>query len=965
MAALGARILSALSAGVVMMGAVTGAQAQSYAPLMELLRVEPEWPMPADIPVDTSGTLTNEILVYTHDKADPPVPIPLKTIKITNMHTDTVYPILRDGNEAAVSGVEPKVGLYDPWDPVDREYRGYIGYEGTGKNKGKYFFGIPKGKSVLIRVPLVFWNGARMSILTDGRYLTPSGTSPNPMHWDPSAQKIITVAETDPNDPDLKGHKGVVLWYTSALNSPALDAPDQLVEWTIRDKEYLSSPGVTALTHNQIPESEKVDLINYDVSYVDNMYLPVAMEALDVPIPAPPYPPGRNPQPHGWVGAIEKVKTMQDVIEDFTKEKNNRILGDYFAGKGWPKYNIPQKNIKIPAAQNVFAQSPLADTRSSYQNNAYMLSSGGSIDDPIFVSVGGAGSASSGDTITLSANYPPETYEFIKEGYLVVANTAVQPNPIPPGTTVVTPPTAPEFKVKLSNNLVASEAGAVFDFYRPATDYATTAMVNLWFSWAAHYLTITGTTPQQTLVGSVELDSPTLKFSGSQSGLIPGMEVSGPGLPQRDPAKEQGGVIVLSVATDGRSVLLSQIANETHTLDENQQYTFKPPQPLTPVVSGTFKLDFSNDKPDPVRDPARVPAKFAEKVYLVMASMNQIPKNPDPNVKTPYLNELMNNVVGGNMGFIFPKGKETIPGAIMVSVYIRDTLKSILRGVTDFTRFPEWSEDGKTQVWYPDPKIPTGGQPFNVFNLDPFVRFVHVNLGFSGYGFSLDDDTADVGAGQATKMLITIGGRPPGIPGPVDGLIKSRANPNEWTIQAPYGTVKGRGYYDPNKSEPNYHGLSYASNTTPIVITSTNHGLGNDEVVNISEVQGNTAANGTFRITNVTADTFELVGSSGNGEYTGGGKWDTGPMTYIDLKKNDIDDVYWRIKGDDRIAGFQGAFVITQGVLPTKLVRVQQLGDNSIGRLYLSGTLTIKGTKQPLPAGNYSWLFSGTRPGQQ
>jgi len=36
-----------------------------------------------------------------------------------------------------------------------------------------------------------------------------------------------------------------------------------------------------------------------------------------------------------------------------------------------------------------------------------------------------------------------------------------------------------------------------------------------------------------------------------------------------------------------------------------------------------------------------------------------------------------------------------------------------------------------------------GPQPikFGIYNIDPYVWFVHVQLGFSGYGFSVDDDT--------------------------------------------------------------------------------------------------------------------------------------------------------------------------------------------------------------------------------
>ena len=83
-------------------------------------------------------------------------------------------------------------------------------------------------------------------------------------------------------------------------------------------------------------------------------------------------------------------------------------------------------------------------------------------------------------------------------------------------------------------------------------------------------------------------------------------------------------------------------------------------------------------------------------------------------------------------------------------------IKSVLRGVSDFTKYPDKIEDGKHVVWYPNPSLKRGKQDFNVFNLDPFVWFVHVKLGFSGYGFSVDDDTADVGAGGASQLQLTV-----------------------------------------------------------------------------------------------------------------------------------------------------------------------------------------------------------------
>jgi len=67
--------------------------------------------------------------------------------------------------------------------------------------------------------------------------------------------------------------------------------------------------------------------------------------------------------------------------------------------------------------------------------------------------------------------------------------------------------------------------------------------------------------------------------------------------------------------------------------------------------------------------------------------------------------------------------------------------------------------------------------------------------------------------------------------------------------------------------------LSSATNASPIVISSAAHGLTTGARVTITGVLGNTAANGTFVVTRVDANSFSLDGSSGNGAYTSGGTW--------------------------------------------------------------------------------------------
>lgn len=65
--------------------------------------------------------------------------------------------------------------------------------------------------------------------------------------------------------------------------------------------------------------------------------------------------------------------------------------------------------------------------------------------------------------------------------------------------------------------------------------------------------------------------------------------------------------------------------------------------------------------------------------------------------------------------------------------------------------------------------------------------------------------------------------------------------------------------------------VSGATNATPIVLTTATHSLASGDLVNVSGVGGNTAANGVWIINVLTATTFELIGSAGNAAYTSGG----------------------------------------------------------------------------------------------
>lgn len=72
-----------------------------------------------------------------------------------------------------------------------------------------------------------------------------------------------------------------------------------------------------------------------------------------------------------------------------------------------------------------------------------------------------------------------------------------------------------------------------------------------------------------------------------------------------------------------------------------------------------------------------------------------------------------------------------------------------------------------------------------------------------------------------------------------------------------------------------------ATNASPIVITTDEHRLTTGTRVTITGVLGNTAANSTWIVTRIDADTFSLQGSTGNSDYTSGGTWNvTGLYEY-------------------------------------------------------------------------------------
>lgn len=836
------------SSGIVMPSStVTPSSPTDYAQLNKVLFFQPTDGMTAKRPNGTPYLVPQ---------------IPTKQITLTNNLDRPVYPFMRDAAatvDPAAKAIGVYQGEYDPIDQLNEEYRGYIGYRLNNVN----YLGLLPGMTITVNVPLVFWDGARMEIATDGTYLVndamvgadPAEPIPNPFQYyrynpkntvNPQEKETARVALPASLSGGPAGTTGMVMWYRQGLNNqgspnnippeqakaPAGDAPSQLIEWTMRDPVLATlNPNIDEL-HEHFGETHAN--INYDVSYVDNMALPVAMEAADVPI-AVQTDPGldpRNPNPgprlpYGWVGAAQSEADFSKAITEFiSNDTQVNGLGQYFGGKGWSQYYLPATRfpggtppLKIPSGQDVISDSPLARHTTNYDapiSNHFMLTSGGTEN---FSLVGAGGAYPDGTTTLRIVANTPALQQILKEQLLVGMDVTIAAESgaptVPAGTKVLAigPAANPGFhftryefqpnafdtvlEVQLSNPIAkGTKADYSFRFNRQTTDYVTTALVNLWYTWAQYYVDHMSAPAQvlnkagQSLTTDNGKKTNQIKLTESATalGLVPGMLVTGSTIANSPPGQfdPKSGIFQLRADQTGSTTIESidpkdptiiNLSQAVGTSQAGATYSFFKPSMTSPAVAGANQAQILTpfnpvawDPNNPGDQPNAVPGvtdvlAFAQSVYQLVGLMSQIPSEDK---FSPISAQIVHNIIGGNIT------KDPLNGDInhKTEVAFRDKLKSLLRGVNDFT-----VQADQLNQWYPAPSVAKAGQPFNVYNLDPFVWFVHKKMGLSGYGFSLDDDAADISGVFSTRLAVAIGGLN-GVPNHV-----------EWSLGAPYGPV--------------------------------------------------------------------------------------------------------------------------------------------------------------------------------
>lgn len=840
----------------------------------------------------------------------------VKQITITNNSPETIYPFLEDANNRTATPGDPApaptytgTGMFDPFDPLNHEYRGYIGYTAVENGQTVTYMGLQSGQAITINVPLAFWDAGRIIITTDGADLLGQGGNGNPFlyrdqsmqatyygsvsgntltftpvynsfaynsanndyepstaNWQPPANltsgmavngpgipanttitvgndpyaitlnppqgssittaagvQQFTFTSTTPISPSLrytqKGYtitdgsgsdtNGAVMWYHSlTAENPNNDAPFQLIEMSFRGTFY--DPKINVGTgfnyligfdtsqKNYISAND-FDLVNYDVSYVDAIALPVALQADHVPIPNTALS-----QPFGWVGASLKVKELQDAFTDFTG--GNSSLGSYFGGQGYPRYYAPPSVdiIKLPSGQNLFFQSPLntGSNLSSFSIDKTFPpeppAGASSLNLPLFaLTDGGTGPFSLGSGGDQDPNIPSPTptqlvlhHSTGADKYVLqlmdqainvegeqFALVAVDGSPIAEAILVTSMLKDPVTQQLVGVNLerspnVSNPTQRTYTFNRPVKDPIAQAIASVWYSWASYYATTVESKAKPVLKvsGSIDVDpnlpSNVLVLNNATLGLVPGMAVT-------DAQGNPHGVIT-AVGLDNKTITLDQVPSGAFTDTFNfavpsvNSLVGYDPTGLTPIQN----FDFTNEDPSFV-------AAFAQNVYLVMSTMGRTVKPGTTNAAIP----LLGNIIGGNVGPSFlPSQNASIQSTIT------NQIKSALRGVPDFTS-PAYANPS---LWYPDPALKKGGQDYNVYNLDPFIWFIHEKLGLSAYAFGLDDDIGDVGAGGSTKLNVSVGGlnglsaQNPGVQGPYPFANTANYGPVQATIaQAP------------------------------------------------------------------------------------------------------------------------------------------------------------------------------------
>jgi hypothetical protein len=259
-------------------------------------------PLPPTPPTPVAGT--RDCLDY--DKG--PMQVRPKTITIRNNTEGTIYPVVATSNNSVNEWIQACFRSTEPY-PTKFVYKLHV-------NEGK---GIPAGSSVTVTLPLyselskgdyiTWWNGGRV-LLADRKERLIDEQEDKKLAATPdgvSCQGDGTACELSTYSSNIQFHEDVYA---------------QLSEYTFGD---------SIMTPTQPERLLKPENVGYNISYVDHVYLPVAI----------------GPKNNRYIGYSGSKASLGDFRKILTAFRDG-------PGEGWPVYNLGE--VKLPGGYNIFAQ---------------------------------------------------------------------------------------------------------------------------------------------------------------------------------------------------------------------------------------------------------------------------------------------------------------------------------------------------------------------------------------------------------------------------------------------------------------------------------------------------------------------------------------------------------------------------------------------------------------------------------
>lgn len=235
-----------------------------------------------------------------------------KSITVHNNSDRRLYPVLATSTNAVNEWIQGCLRTKDAH-PTRLVYKLYV-------NEGE---GIPPNSSVTITLPLysrledqsyiTWWNGGRVVLADKADRLR-----------NPEDAKL-----SDPAGVSCRGENTACALATySSIEQFHENVFAQLSEYTFGDSILPNGQDVRLL---------KPDNVGYNISYVDHVYMPVAI--------------GPKSNPYiGYSGSVQSLPDFQARLSAFLQAPDS-------VGTGWPVYNLGGVDkLKLPGGYNIFAQ---------------------------------------------------------------------------------------------------------------------------------------------------------------------------------------------------------------------------------------------------------------------------------------------------------------------------------------------------------------------------------------------------------------------------------------------------------------------------------------------------------------------------------------------------------------------------------------------------------------------------------